>query len=212
MPVRQARNLKILLTVVLISITLFSFFKYLLILKEKYALLKNLDEAKGQVAALELEKQDLSQTIDQEKELQKALTEENLTLKDELKANTDKLTQLDTDLLNAQKSIEQLTTQIALAKAENTAIREERDNLALGLTQVSQERDTLKAGLNSLPELKKRIKEVKLEIRKAKAVVREITKERRVIEGNRGFLVKNGESTYPITKIKIEVMPVPPGK
>lgn len=205
MPVRQPRSLKIVLTVMLVSITLFSVFKYLLILKEKYVLLKSLDEAKGQVLALE-------QAIDKEKEIQNALSQENLALKNELKANIDKLTQLDADLLNAQKSIEELTAQITLAKAENTALREEKDNLALGLTQVSQERDTLKARLNSLPELKKRIKEVKLEIRKTKAVVREITKERRVIEGNRGFLVKNGESTYPITKIKIEVMPLPPSE
>ncbi len=205
MNLRQAKNYKIILTALLVGITIFSVFKYVAALKEKYDLLKNLNQVKGQVAVLE-------QAIEKERELQKALGQENLTLKDELRANTDKLTQLDLDLQNSQKTIEQLTSQIALSQAENTAIREEKDKLALELTQVSQERDTLKARLRSLPELRKTIKEVKIQIHKAKVMMREITKKRRTIEGNCGYLVKNGKSTFPITKIKIEVMPVPPNK
>ena len=205
MNLRQAKNYKIILTALLVGITIFSVFKYVAALKEKYDLLKNLNQVKGQVVALE-------QAIEKEKELQKALAQENLTLKDELKTNTDKLTQLDVDLQNSQKTIEQLTSQIALSQAENTALREEKDKLALEVTQVSQERDTLKARLRSIPELKKTIKEVKVQIHKAKVTMREITKKRRIIEGNRGYLIKNGNSTFPITKIKIEVMPVPPSK
>lgn len=202
---RKAKNYKIIITALLVGITLFSVFKYLMILKEKYDLLKNLNQAKGQVVVLE-------QAIEKEKELHKGLAQENLTLKDELKANTDKLTQLDVDLQNVQKTIEQLTSQIALSKAENTALREEKDMLSQELTQVSQERDTLKARLSSIPELKKTIKEVKIQIRKAKVMMREIAKKRRVTVGNCGFLIKNGKSTFPITKIKIEVMPAPPSK
>ncbi len=208
----KAKNYKIILTALLVGITIFSVFKYVAALKEKYDLLKNLNQIKGQVASLELEKQNLLQAIDKEKELEKAFAQENLTLKDELKANTDKLTQLDADLQNAQKTIEQLTSQIALSQAENTALREEKDKLTQDLTQISQERDALKSRLSSIPELKKTIKEVKMQIRKAKVVIREIAKKRRVIEGNRGFLVKNGKTTFPITKIKIEVMPAPPSK
>jgi len=205
MKVRLAKNYQIILTVFLVGITIFSFLKYFMTLKEKYALLNNLNQVKGQVASLE-------QAIDKEKELQKALSQENLTLKDELKANTDKLTQLDLDLRNSQRTIERLTSQIALSKAENTALRDEKDKLTFELAQISQERDTLKTKLSSVPELKKAIKEVKIQIRQAKLMMREITKKRRIIEGNHGFLVKNGESTYPITKIKIEVMPAPPSK
>jgi len=202
---RQAKNYKIILTVLLVGITIFSVFKYVAALKEKYDLLKNLNQVKGQVAVLK-------QAIEKERELQKALSQENLTLKDELKTNTDKLTQLDVDLQNSQKTIEQLTSQIALSQAENTALREEKDKLTLELAQISQGRDTLKARLSSVPELKKTIKEVKVQIRKTKVMMREITKKRRVIEGNCGFLIKNGKTTFPITKIKIEVMPVPLSK
>ena len=205
MNLRQAKNYKIILTVLLVGITIFSVFKYVAALKEKYDLLKNLNQVKGQVAVLE-------QAIEKERELQKALSQENLTLKDELKTNTDKLTQLDVDLQNSQKTIEQLTSQIALSQAENTALREEKDKLTLELAQISQGRDTLKARLSSVPELKKTIKEVKVQIRKTKVMMREITKKRRVIEGNCGFLIKNGKTTFPITKIKIEVMPVPLSK
>jgi len=53
MSVRQAKNYKIILTLLLVGITIFSVFKYVAALKEKYDLLKNLNQAKGQVAELE---------------------------------------------------------------------------------------------------------------------------------------------------------------
>jgi len=205
MSLSLTRNLKIILFVLLLCITIFSVFKYFTALKEKYALLKNLNQAKAQVVVLE-------EAIDKERKLEKALSQENLTLKDGLKSNTDKLTQLDTDLRNAQKAIEEFTLQIALTKAENTAVREEKDNLTLELAQVSQERDSLKSRLRSIPELKKAIKEVKIQIHQAKVMMKEITKKRKIVEGNQGFLVKNGKSTFPVTKIKIEVMPAPVSK
>ncbi len=204
----KAKEYKVIVIALLVGITLFSIFKYLMTLNEKNDLLKNLNQVKGQIASLELEKQNLLQTIDKEKESQKALTDENATLKDELK----NLAQVDENLQNSQKTIEQLTAQIALSKAENTALREEKNRLSLELTQVSQERDTLKARLSSIPELKKTIKEVKVQVQKAKAVMREIAKKRRVVEGNRGYLMKNGKPTFPVSKIKIEVMPAPASK
>jgi len=202
---KQAKNYKVILTILLVGITIFCVFKYIVALKEKYALLKNLNQAKAQVVAL-------GEEIDKEKELEKALSQENVTLKDEMKTNADKLAQLDAGLKSSQNTIDELTSQIALAKAENAALREEKDKLSLELVQVSQEKDTLKARLSSIPELKKAIKEVKIQIRKAKVMMKEITKKRRIIEGNRGFLVKNGESTFPVTKIKIEVMPAQSNK
>lgn len=204
----KAKEYKIIVIALLVGITLFSVFKYLMTLNEKNDLLQNLNQVKGQIAALELEKENLLQTIDKERESQKALTDENATLKDELK----NLAQLDENLRNSQKTIEQLTSQIALSQAENTALREEKNRLSLELTQVSQERDTLKARLSSLPQLKKTIKEVKVQMHKAKAMMREIAKKTRVIAGNRGYLMKNGESTFPSSKIKIEVMPAPASK
>jgi len=202
MNVKQAKNLKIFFTVLLACITIFSAFKYFVTLKEKYALQNSLNQAKEQAVALR-------EALEKEKELENALGQENLTLKDELKANIEKLAHIDAEIQNYQKTIEQLNLEISLAKAENAAVREEKDDLTEELSQVSQERDTLKARLSSIPELKKTIREVKLQTRKAKVMIREITRKRRVVQGNLGFLIKNGESTYPITKIKIEVIPAP---
>ncbi len=202
MDIRRTKKYQLILSALLVGITIFCVFKYLLTLKEKYDLIGNLNWAKGQVAALE-------QATDKEKDLQKALSQENSTLKDELKANTDKFTQLDADFHNAQKTIEQLTLQIALSQAENTALKEEKNKLTEEFTQASQERDALKAKLSSIRELRKAIKELRKQIRQAKVKIKEIIQERRVIEGNRGFLIKNGVTTYNTAKIKIEVMPVP---
>jgi len=200
MGLSQAKNYKIILTALLVGITIFSVFKYVAVLKEKSDLLKNLSQVKSQVLALE-------QAIEKERELEKTLSQENLGLKDELSANADKLTQLDLDLQNSQKTIEQLTTQITLSQAENTSLRQEKDRLTQELTWVSQQRDILKARLSSIPELKKAIKEARMQIPKVKPMIREITRDRRVIQGNYGFLIKDGMSTFPLPKIKIEVMP-----
>lgn len=196
MDVIRARNIKIIFAVLLISVTIFSIYKYLAVFKDKYLLLRNLNRAKSQILALE-------QAVDKEKELEKALTRENLDLKDELR----KLENLDTTLQASQRTIDQLVSEIALAKAENAALREEKDTLTQELAQVAQDRDELKAKLSSIPELKKAIKDVKLQIRKAKEMMKDILRSRRAVEGNRGFLIRNGESTYPVAKIKIEVIP-----
>jgi len=201
MEATRVRNIRIVLAVLLVCISAFSSYKYLAGLKEKYTLLRSLHQAKSQISALD-------EAIEKEKELEKALAQENLSLKDELS----KLSNLETDLKASEQTIEQLTSEIALAKAENAALREEKDSLTQGLAQVSQERDDLKVRLSSIPELKKAIKEAKMQISKAKAMMKEIVKNRRTVEGNHGFLVKNGESTYPVAKIKIEVIPASSSK
>lgn len=211
MKITLTKNLKVILIVFLASITIFSVIEYLLVLNEKFILTYNLNQAKSQITALE-------ETVKKEKELQTALSQDNLKLKDELRVNTDKFTQMDLDLHNSRAAIEDLTSQVALSKAENTSLRQEKDKLSQDLTQVSQERDTLKARLSSIPELKKAIKEVKVQIHLAKVMIREITKNRKAVaeanmDGNRGFLVKNGKTTFPaVPNIKIEVKPAIPSK
>jgi chromosome segregation ATPase len=200
-----AKNFKIVLVSLLVGITMFSVFKYLVALKEKHDLLKSLNEVREQVATLE-------QTVVEEKKVQDALSQENVALKTELKTNTDKFAQIDADFKNAQATIEQLTAQIAISKAENTALREEKDKAAQDLTRISQERDDFKSRLSSIPELKKAIKEVKIQLRQAKKLIREVAKTRMNIEGNGGFMIKNGKSTFPATGIKIEVTPAPTSK
>ena len=84
----------------------------------------------------------------------------------------------------------------------------QKEKLSLDFTQVSQENQALKARLSSVEELKKAIKEVKRQMRSSIVEIKQEkeTKTEAVIEGNRGFLLKEGKIIYP-AKVKIEVVP-----
>lgn len=195
--------------VLLISITIFSVFKYGSSLKEKYALLNTLNQIKEQVTTLENDKQGLLEKLGEEKELNAQLNGEVSEIKDYLRASKERLAKLFADYGQAQKTIEDLNSKFSILKSENTALRDEKEKLDTQLTQVSQEKNSLKAKLSSITELKKRIKELKRQGREGLTAHK--PKARKIIEGNRGFLIKNGKPTYP-AKIKIEVIPVPQDK
>jgi hypothetical protein len=88
------------------------------------------------------------------------------------------------------------------------SLKDEGENLKTQLSQASQEKDILQAKLNSLEELKKVIRELKIKIRQAKIELLRKNNVPLTKEGNRGFVIKNGKSTYP-TRVKIEVNPAP---
>ena len=201
-------RLKNILLVFLLSVTIFSVFKYILSLKEKYDLSALLNQAKEQAAALENEKQNLLQEIDKEKALQEKLTQENTALKDNLKTDEEKLANLGADFTVAQKTIEQLNSNFSLLKAENTALIEKKNTLNTKLSQVSQENDSLKARMSSIAELKKSIRELKRQMRRVGIVMKQKVQTERIIQGNRGFLIRDGKFTYP-AKVRIEVTPAP---
>lgn len=200
--------LKNILIVILVTITTFSVFKYFSSLREKYDLLNTLNQTKEQLATLEKQRQNLLQDLEKEKQFQQKLAQENSGLKDYLKASKKRLTKLFADFGEAEKTIEQLGAKFSVLEAENTALREQRDKLSTQFIQVIQENDSLKARLSSITELKKAIKQLRRQMRE---VSREIKKRSQdeVIEGNRGFLIKDGKSTYP-PKVRIEVIPASP--
>lgn len=196
------KNYKVILIVFLIGVTLFSVFKYLASLKEKHDLLQAINDVKAQVAVLESEKQNIMQDLEKEKQLQQELSEQNIKLKSVLRASEEKITKLNTGFSQVQGEIDQLNSQQALLKAENAALREEKDNLNNELMQVS-------ARLSSLSELRKAIKELKRQVRKVKVDMdKRKTELNYIIAGNRGYVIRDGKSTYP-AKIKIEVNPLP---
>lgn len=200
------KNYNFLLIPFLIGITIFSAFQYVSSLKEKYDLQNSLNQIKKQVADLELARQSLLQEVEQEKELQKALTQENSNLKGSLEVNNEKLTKLGAVFQDASRTIEDLNSRISILKAENAALAEKKEKLALELTAVSQENEALNSRLSSVRELKRAIKELKKKASKGAEEIKAIAKTRNVIEGNRGFLIKDGKPTYP-AKVKIEVTP-----
>lgn len=202
------KNYKIILSAFLVGIAIFGAYKYVLFLKEKNDLLHQLSQMRNQLELLETEKEDLLENLDRERQLKQQLSQENIRLNADFKASEEKLAKLETDFKAAQETIEQLNTQISLLKAENSSLWEEAGALKLNLNQVSQEKVDLERRFNSLIELKKAIRELKQKMRLARKEIKPKIKPQ-TIEGNRGFLIKDGKSTYHLLKIKIEVSPAP---
>jgi chromosome segregation ATPase len=196
--------LKNVLIVVLLTITAFSVFKYTLSLKEKYDLFIALNQAREELTVLEQEKQNLLVDLEKQKGLQEMLSEENSEFKDNLKATRRRLTKLFREIREKQNAMDELNYRFSILQAEKVALTEEKEQLNLKLSQANSENEGLKVRLGSLAELKKAIRELKIKMREA---IRESKKPQDIIvEGNRGFIIKDGKSTFPF-KIRIEVNP-----
>ena len=201
------------LIIFLITIAAFSVIKYVSTLKEKYDLLADLNQTKERVGALTNEKQNLLQSLEKEKEHGQKLTQENEVLKENLRAGKERMTKLFNDLAEAHKSFEDLNSQFSIAKAENQALLEQEDKLKAKLSQASEEQEALKSKFNSLIELKKAIRELKVRMRQSRFEKKPQGKlenllEEKIVEGNHGYLLKDGKFTVP-AKVRIEVVPAP---
>jgi hypothetical protein len=179
------KNFKGVLTVILICLAVFLVFSYIVALKEKNELTRGIERAREQVNLLLKDKLNLMETIKEQQLTQQNLTQENNGLKETLRVNTEKLAQVDAELAQAKKNMEQLNAEAAVLRSENAQMKER---------------------LGSIKELKKAIKEIKIQMHNAKVEVLKKVDMQRLLEGNRGFMVKEGKSTYQ-TKIKIEVNP-----
>jgi len=206
------KNAKIVVFVLLLSITVFSVYKYISALSGRYELLNALNEIKQQIQVLENDKQSLLLELEKEKQLADKLSEQNAGLRDNLRASIARLTRLFADAENAQESLEDIRAQFSLLKAENTALKEQ-------FTQMSSENESMKAKLGSVSEMKKAIREFRKQMGKVGKEIKQQVNANQVAEGNRGFVIRDGQPTLtpaPTPKvIKIEVVPAPtpaPGK
>jgi len=192
----------VILLAFLLGVSAVSVVKYFLLQKENSYLNANLKQIKVQIDAFEAERLNLLRSIEKHKE-------ESSTLQDNLEVSEDKLVKVETDLAQAQKTIEELNSQFSNIKAENAALKESSDNLKVKLLQVTQEKEGIEAKLKSISELKKLIKELKSQATNTKIKLHAIkTKSRVLIEGNRGFIIKDGKPNSP-AEVKIEVNPAP---
>jgi chromosome segregation ATPase len=175
----------------LCGIALFSVFKYASAINERNAILADLNQIKGQVSALESDKQNLSQKLDKEKELQQNLISKNAKFKDYLKASKGRLEKLFVDYAQIRKKSENLDSQLIALRSQNTALTFENDNLKIKLSSVA--------------ELRKAIRDLKRGISTVSAgqIAMAAGPDN---EGNHGFVVKDGRPTGS-AKIKIEVIP-----
>lgn len=193
------KNYKVILVALLAGITIFSVYKYVQALKEKYELLNTLILVKNQVAILEVEKQNLLQTLEKQKQLEQRLNDEKAALKKNLKAAGKKVNSLNSEVGKINASLERVTLQVASLEGENTALKDERDKLA-------HDNDNLQAKLGSVGELRKAIRELRRQTQNLGTGMREYNES---TQGNQGFVIRDGKSTTS-GKVKIEVTPAPP--
>ena len=176
--------LKNILIVLLLTMTVFSIYKYKTVLNENYVLQDDLSLSRQKAAGLETEKQNLLQDIEKRKAFE-------LALKANLRAGRNKIDSLFEENSQITQALDELSCELSVLKTEKIALEEEKE-------QLSQEKAELMVKLSSIEELQVQIKELKEQ--KAQA------ENANAAEGNKGYLTKSGLLTYP-AKIRIEVAP-----
>jgi len=156
----------------------------LLVSSSVFLVFRYVSSLKENITTLENQKQNLLQELEKEKASLQQLTARNVGLKHYLKGAHKRLNKSFVVLGQTEEQLEKLKAQFSILKAENGALLEEKD-------RITNENETMKMKLSSVEELKKAIKELKKQVE---------------IEGNRGFLIKDGQLTSA-AKIKIEVSP-----
>ncbi|MDP2920838.1 MAG: hypothetical protein Q8O12_00515 [Candidatus Omnitrophota bacterium] len=138
---------------------------------------------------------------------------EKAWIQEELKITRGELFRTGRDLRTARGKLAFVNTKIKAMKNNNSILMNARIGLERKIAILQQERKTMEAKLHSLSELKKAIRQVKLEIREDRIRQREESKrQQREIDkwetarGNRGFLTKDGEDYYR-PKVNVEVRP-----
>jgi len=193
------KNLKFVFVAFLLGIALYTSYRYLVSLNEKRALLNSINKMEFQLAGFEEEKQNLLLEIEKEKEAQGKLNQEKHKIKECLIAGKKRLSRAFNDYSKAQKEIDGLNTKISLLKEENNTLIDTKSKL-------SAENENLKAKINSVAELKKAMLELRKQAYKVSGQIKQRVQENKLIEGNRGYLLKSGRPTAP-AKVKIEVIP-----
>lgn len=147
-----------------------------------------------QVIVLEEEKGRLAQALSEAKESERKLSALNLKLKDNLGVYRNKITKLLAEKTVMQESFEDLRSRFSLLEAENKTLREENESF--------------KARSEGGTGIKNALGELKRQTLKVCRQIRQKVNENKLMEGNRGYMIKEGKSTFP-EKVKIEVVPAP---
>jgi hypothetical protein len=124
--------------------------------------------------------------------------------------------------LAARQSFE---SEAGLARAERDALRAAQQEMAAKVDQLSRDNDAYRQKLSSIDELRKVIRELRVRAHRGPSYVREkviipvaatvtgaagvqsVPRVSRSIEGNQGFIIKDGKPTVP-GEISIDVVPI----
>jgi predicted RNase H-like nuclease (RuvC/YqgF family) len=140
------------------------------------------------------------QELEHERSMRLELSEENLMLKDYLRASKRRLSKLFSEFRALEKEVVARDERLNVMKAQMSELEREKQTLV-------QENEAMKFRLGSIPELKKAIREVKIKVRDAARELRAKLRIDDAIWGNAGFLVKDGQNTYKPAGVNIEVTP-----
>lgn len=206
------------LFLLLAGITLSSGILYFASLKERYDLSVAVNRLKLQLNNLEEEKQNLFNELEIKKALEAQLVRENAAFQENIQTIQEQVLSLNSAFKSARLRVKSLSSKIRALQDENQALSSEKETLSTQLTEAAQERDTLKSKFESVEELKKAIRDLRRKIHLAKREIRkkvspvqepkpESEPEEELIEGNRGFIIKDGKLTFPTYRVRIEVKP-----
>lgn len=161
---------------------------------------------KTQVKVLKNEKQNLLQELKKEKEARERLIQENLLLKGNLQAAQGEVARLKEEISQSRQIIEQLNAQLLTFKQAPLPAAEEKSAPKGKTSDLSLQEDELKSHLDSIVKLKRAIRQLRKQVHKVDKEFNGKSETVRIIEGNRGFLLREGKSTIP-ARLKIEVNP-----
>jgi uncharacterized protein (DUF3084 family) len=118
------------------------------------------------------------------------------------------------ELADSVKQIDSLKQEITGFKKSNAELSKQKQVLEEKVINLAKEKQIIEAKLHSLRELKRAIRQVKIEMHDqgiqqylARKEQQETLDAQGLAMGNRGFLLKGGQPTYKPT-IRIEVKPV----
>ena len=191
----------------LVGAGLVSIVHYSFLLQEKTRLSRALEEMNARVSILEKDKAQMVQSLNSGRDALKKLDEDNARLGQTIQAQGENISALTAEVERTNGKLEELNSRYSLLRCENSALRSQ-------LFFVVKEEEKMRLNMTSLPELKKAIRELKKKKTHA-SVLPVIHKQRinkvvkgQILEGNKGFLVRDGKPTFAKT-IKIEVVPTP---
>jgi chromosome segregation ATPase len=190
----------ILVCSILLGAAIFSSLRYRNIIHQKAKLEFQLSEATQRL-------QSLGEQLALKEELTRELREEKSALSGSLKDAEGKISRLEEENAGAGESVVSLLKGIKGLQEEITRAKEDKNQLEEKISILGERNARLDTKLSSIPELKKAIKELKLQMRKKhpKPALKIKRHSEEVFEGNFGYLIKDGVATYrPWFTIKVE--------
>ena len=186
------RIIPILIFSLLLGALIFFHSRYTNIVKERDRMEYQLSQTKMQVGFL-------GGQLKQEKELVENMEGERSLLVNNLQEAEGRISQLDLKYTQAREHIFSLTKELQDLEKENSGFLEEKARWEEKSSVLEEQNDRLNRRLHSIPELKKAMKELKIEMRKSRLKLVSTLKPLKrpeITEGNSGFIFRDGMPTH----------------